>query len=200
MIDIRDERRQHGVEDGWIAVGAFAGAHGVRGDVRLKSFTEVPDAIFAYKSLHKGANGPLVKLKKLRADKEGFIVRVDGIADRDAAMLLKGKQLFVEREAFAEEDEDEFYLADLIGLEARDEAGQKIGFVRAVENFGAEDLLELILDAPLPGLGRYAFIPFRKALVPVVDIRAGFIGIAFADWRDTQVSEREDGEGEEGAE
>ncbi|MCJ9430721.1 ribosome maturation factor RimM [Kordiimonas marina] len=199
MNDFRDGRRHHGVENGWIAVGAFAGAHGVRGDVRLKSFTEDPDAIFAYAALHQGAGGPVVRLKKLRADKEGFIVRIGGVADREAAMALKGKQLFVERASLAEEDEDEYYLADLIGLEARDAAGGKIGTVVSVENFGSEDLLELVLDAPVAGLGRYAFVPFRKALVPTVDIAGGFVTIAFSDWLETQTSERGEEESEEAA-
>jgi len=197
MNDFRDGRRHHGVENGWIAVGAFAGAHGVRGDVRLKSFTETPDAICSYAGLHQGADGAPVKMRKLRADKEGFIVRVDGVADREAAMALKGKQLFVERASLAEEDEDEYYLADLIGLEARDEAGVKIGTVVSVENFGSEDLLELVLDVPVPGLGRYALVPFRTALVPTVDIAGGFVGIAFSDWLETQTSEREEEGGEE---
>lgn len=195
-----EERRQRGIEDGWISVGAFAGSHGVRGDVRIKSFTDDPGALFSYPSLHKGANGPVVALKLLREAKDGFIARMDGIHNREDAQALKGTQLFVSREAFAaEEDEDEFYLADLIGLEARNEAGDRVGLVRAVENFGAEDLLELVLNAPLKGLGRHAFIPFRKAFVPVVDIKGGYVTVAFEDWVKTQTSER-DGMPEAGAE
>lgn len=187
-----EERRQRGIEDGWISVGAFAGSHGVRGDVRIKSFTDVPSALFTYPSLHKGANGPVVKLKLLREAKDGFIARMDGIHNREEAQALKGTQLFVARTEFAvAEDEDEFYLADLIGLEARDEAGTRVGIVRAVENFGAEDLLELVLGKPLKGLGRHAFIPFRKAFVPVVDIKGGFVTVAFEDWVKTQTSERD---------
>lgn len=199
MTGAHDERRQNGLQDGWVAIGVFAGAHGVKGDVRLKSFTEDPDAIFTYPSLHEGPGGRIVRLRKLRSDKDGFIVRVDGVVDREAAMLLKGRQLFVERDVFAEEDEDEFYLADLIGLKALDEAGAEIGFVRAVENFGSEDLLELVLKDPVKGLGRYAFVPFRKALVPVVDIAGGSVTIAFADWLQTQVVDApESGSGEAG--
>lgn len=192
MADASEERRQRGVEDGWICVGAFAGSHGVRGDTRLKSFTDVPEALFSYPSLHKGPDGPALKIKLLRSAKDGFIVRVDGVSNREDAQALKGKRLYVPREALsAEEDEDEFYLADLIGLEARDTAGTVLGLVRAVENFGAEDLLELVLKQPLKGLGRHAFIPFRKAYVPVVDIREGFVQIAFDDWVETHISERD---------
>ncbi|WP_286829707.1 MULTISPECIES: ribosome maturation factor RimM [Kordiimonas] len=199
MANASEEHRQRGIEDGWICVGAFAGAHGVRGDVRLKSFTDVPNALFAYPSLHKGANGPALKVKLLRDAPDGFIVRVDGVMNREDAQALKGTRLYVSREALEAEDEDEFYLADLIGLEARDASGAVLGIVRAVENFGAEDLLELVLTKPLKGLGRHAFIPFRKAYVPVVDIRGGFVEIAFDDWVETHISERDPDDTEEGA-
>lgn len=192
MANASEERRQRGVEDGWICVGVFKGSHGVRGDVHLKSYTDVPEALFSYPALHKGAGGDTLKIKKLRESKEGFIVRVEGIQNREDAQALKGTKIFVSRAALAaEEDEDEFYLADLIGLEARDGAGAALGMVRAVENFGAEDLLELVLQKPLKGLGRHAFIPFRKAFVPVVDIRQGFVEIAFDNWVETQTSERD---------
>lgn len=198
MTNASEERRQRGVEDGWICVGALAGAHGVRGDVRVRSFTEDPEAIFAFAALHKGPNGPTVSLKRLREDKEGFIARMDSVKNREEAQALKGTKLYVARDTFAaEEDEDEFYLADLIGLDARNEAGESLGIVRAVENFGAEDLLEVVLNAPLPGLGRFAFIPFRKAFVPVVNLREGFVSIAFEAWVETQVSERDEETGGE---
>lgn len=198
MTNAHDERRQRGVEDGWICVGAFAGSHGVRGDVRLKSFTDLPKAIFDYPSLHRGSNGPVVKLKLVRPAKDDFIVRVDGVANREDAQALRGGKIYVSREAFAaEDDEDEFYLADLIGLEARNDTGETLGLVRAVENFGAEDLLELVLEKPLKGLGRHAFIPFRKAFVPTVDIAGGYVEILFEKWEKTQSSERDsDEEGE----
>ncbi|MFC4349387.1 ribosome maturation factor RimM [Kordiimonas lipolytica] len=198
MTNASEERRQRGVEDGWISVGAFAGSHGVRGDVRLKSFTDVPQALFSYPALHKGAGGPALKLKLLREAKDGFIVRVEGVMNREDAQALKGTKIYVPRDALQAEDEDEFYLADLIGLEARDPSGDVVGLVRAVENFGAEDLLELVLVTPLKGLGRHAFIPFRKAFVPVVDVKAGYVEILFDDWVKTQVSERDSDDAEKG--
>ena len=182
---------QAGIEGDWICIGAFAGAHGVRGDVKLKSFTEQPDAIFSYSDIYNGAGGSKVSLKKVRANKDGFVARVDGITSPEEALKLKGKRLYVPRDTFAAEDEDEFYLADLIALTAVDETGTDIGFVKSVENFGAEDLLELILNEPVKGLGRSVFIPFRKALVPVVDIKAGRVEIAFGEWQKIQVSERD---------
>ncbi|MFC3052631.1 ribosome maturation factor RimM [Kordiimonas pumila] len=186
------ERQQAGVEGDWICVGAFAGSHGVKGDVRLKSFTEDPAAIFSYTEIHKGPTGPLLRFKKLRDSKEGFIVRVEGLLTPEDAQALSGTKLYVSRAAFAEHaDDDEFYLADLIGLRAIDEDGIDIGFVRAVENFGAEDLLELVLPEPIKGLGRYIYVPFRKAFVPEVALGAGTVSIAFKEWQKTQVSERD---------
>ncbi|WCL54037.1 ribosome maturation factor RimM [Gimibacter soli] len=178
------ERRNQGLEEGWVCVGAFGPAHGVHGDIKVRAFTENPTDLFAFKALHRGANGPLVKLKKKRDDKDdGFVVTVDGVKTREDAMALKGRKLFVPREALDDlADEDEFYLADLIGLTAEDEGGTEIGFVRAVENFGAEDLVEIVLKAPVEGIGRFAFVPFRKVFVPVVDIKGSRLVIAFADW------------------
>ncbi len=200
MVDAEGERRQRGVENGWICVGAFAGSHGVHGDVRLKSFTDDPDAIFSYPSLHRGPNGPMVKVNRKRDSKEGFIVKVGDVSSREDAMALKGLKLYVPREALeVSDDDDEYYLADLIGLVAHDVDGTEIGFVRAVENYGADDLLELVLNTAVKGLGRHAFIPFRKVYVPEVDISGGRVMIAFAEWLKTQVSER-DNEAETGEE
>ncbi len=187
----REERRQSGIDGDWICVGAIAGSHGVRGDIKLKSFTDGPDAIFSYSEIHKGPDGPLVSLKKVRATKDGFVARMEGVSTPEEAQALRSSQLFVSRASLPVEDEDEFYLADLIGLIAFNEAGEEIGFVRAVENFGSDDLLELVLNEPVKNLGRQVFIPFLKALVPTVDIAAGSVTVAFDEWQKNHVSERD---------
>ena len=193
----QNQLRQVGVEGDWICVGALAGTHGVRGDVKLRSFTENPAAIFKLKDLRQGPNGPAAALKKISTNKDGFIVHVAGYETPEAAKALNGKQFYVARCEMKATSKDEFYLADLIGLKAIDSAGEELGFVCAVENFGAEDLLELQLLEPVKNLGRNVFIPFRLALVPDVDVAAGHVVINFADWRETQISER-DGDGAEG--
>lgn len=182
-----NKRDNAGVDGDWVCVGAFAAPHGVKGSVRLKSFTDDTAAIFAFKDLRDGPDGKPVQITKERSNKEGFVVRVDGITSPEAAKALKSRQLWVHRDAFAPADEDEFYLADLIGLEARSIDGDRIGLVHAVENFGSEDLVELVLDTPIKGLGRYAFVPFRLELVPDVDIKGGFLSINMARWQGAQV-------------
>ena len=188
-----EELRHQGVEGNWVCIGQFGAVHGVRGDIRLNVFTADPQAVFAFAAVHKGPSGPLVKFHKIRAAGNAFIVRVDGVADREAAARLNNTKLFIPRDSLAGVDsEDEFYLADLIGLKAENTAGKAVGFVRAVENFGADDLLELVLDTPVKTIGRSAVIPFTKKLVPLVDIKAGRIVVALDDWVSLQSSEREE--------
>ena len=189
----KQKNQENAVAEGeWVQVGAIGASHGVRGDMRLKSFTENPVAIFKFADLRLGADGAVVALVKKGKSKDGFIVHIDGIDTPEAVTALSGRQLYVRRDALAPAGDDEYYLADLIGLEARDESGEKIGIVNTVENFGSEDLIELILDEPVKGLGCYAFIPFRKQLVTTVDIKGGFLTVAFADWQETQVGKQQE--------
>ncbi|WP_262693916.1 ribosome maturation factor RimM [Kordiimonas aquimaris] len=187
-----------GVDGDWICVGALAAPHGVKGDVRLKSFTENPVSIFKFKDLRLGADGKAILLSKKAKNKDGFIVHIDGFDTPEAAAAFSGKQLYIRRDFLPQAADDEYYLTDLIGLEARDEHGTRIGVVEAVENFGAEDLIELILDEPVKGLGRFALIPFRKLLVPTVDIKGGFLTVAFTDWQETQTGKQAESQMDQG--
>jgi len=185
------ERAQAGVEGEWVCVGALGAPHGVKGDMRLKSFTENPLAIFKFADLHMGAGGAPVGLKKVGKSKDGFIVHIEGVNSPEAASALARKNLYVPRGQFGDADEDEFYLADLIGLRAVDLGGAEIGIVSSFDNFGAEDLLELVLNEPVKGLGRTIFVPFRKKLVPEINLAEGTAVIDFALWSETQTSERD---------
>lgn len=171
----------------WVCVGVFAGAHGVRGDVRLKSFTDDPEDILSFDDVRRGAGGPVVDFKAKKQIKGGYAVSVDGVDDCNDAEAQQGIKLYVARDDFDDLDEDEFYLADLIGLEAVDTDAEPVGQIRALENFGSDDLIEIALYTPVKGIGKFALIPFRKIWVPVVDIKAGRVVIAFADWVDTQI-------------
>lgn len=171
----------------WVCVGMFSGAHGVRGDVRLKSFTDDPSDILSFDAIHRGAGGQPVSFKKRKAIKGGYAVAVDGVTDCDTAEAMQGIKLYVPREVFDDLEEDEFYLADLIGLEAVDTDAEPVGQIRTVENYGSDDLLEIALYTPVKGIGKLALIPFRKEWVPVVGIAAGRVVVSFSDWVDTQV-------------
>lgn len=191
MTDGQKERAQAGVEGDWVCVGTLGAAHGVRGDMRLKSFTEKPLAIFKLPDLRLGADGKPVTLSKKGKAKDGFVVHVDGINSPEEASNMKAKQLFALRENFADASEDEFYLADLIGLRAQDLSGAEIGVVSSFDNFGAEDLLELVLHEPVKSLGRHIFVPFRKTLVPEIKLAERIAVIDFDQWQETQTSERD---------
>ncbi|MBI1180926.1 MAG: ribosome maturation factor RimM [Alphaproteobacteria bacterium] len=153
-----------------VCLGAVAGAHGVRGEVRVKAFTEAPEGLAAYGPLTGVPGGRVFEVKALRAAKDAVVVRLSGVDDRDAAEALKGVQLCVPRTALGEtEEEDSFFHVDLIGLAAEDEAGRPIGTVTAVHEFGAGDMLDLRLAES----GKSVLVPFRRETVPVVDVKGG---------------------------
>jgi 16S rRNA processing protein RimM len=155
-----------------VLMGAILGAHGIKGEVKVKSFAARPAAIAEYGPLtdtrHK-RNFNLAIVGTADAAKGVLIARVAGITDRNAAEALKGVELFVERERLpAPADPEEYYLADLIGLAAFDGKGAKLGEIVSVDNYGAGDLLLLV-----PESGEGFVVPFTKAFVPVVDITGG---------------------------
>ena len=151
-----------------ILVGRFGAPHGVRGELRLQSFTQDPKAIGGYDPLVAG-DGRRFTLKSVRLLKEAMlVVRVDGIADRNAAEALTHVELFVDRTVLPPPDEEEFYIADLIGLDAMTVDGAPIGKVIGVPNYGGGDLVEV---RPTQGVETLLY-PFTKAVVPTIDIAA----------------------------
>jgi len=154
-----------------VCLGQIGAAHGVRGEVRLRSFTSDPAAITDYGPLET-EDGRVFEIETLRPAKDHFVVRLSGIRDRDAASALANTKLYVPRERLPETDEpDEFYHADLIGLAVIDLAGNKLGTVVAVHNFGAGDLIEVRTDAG----NNTELVPFDTTHVPAVDIASGKI-------------------------
>jgi len=153
-------------ENSLVLVGRFGAAHGVRGEIRLKSFTGDPGAIADYGPLSDSAGKRSFTLKTLRHVKDDiFVVRVDGVSDRTAAEALTNLDLFVARDRLPEAEDEEFYNADLIGLAAVTESGEVLGTVTAMLNFGAGDIVEVA-----PPAGQTLLFPFTKAIVPTVDI------------------------------
>jgi 16S rRNA processing protein RimM len=155
-----------------ICVAQIGAPHGVRGEVKLWSFTADPLAVKDYGALESEDGATRFEIEAVRPAKDHLVARLSGVQDRDAAGRLTNLKLFVPRERLPEpETGDEFYHADLIGLAAVDAEGHALGSVVAVHNFGAGDLIEI---APARG-GSTVMLPFTDAAVPTVDIAGGRI-------------------------
>jgi 16S rRNA processing protein RimM len=150
-----------------ILLGRIADAHGIRGEVLIKTFTERPEDIGAYGPLDDGA-GRTFQIEAVRATARGVVARVAGIGDRNAAEALKGVPLHVDRERLPAPAEGEFYHADLIGMTAVDAEGRPVGEVVGVYNHGAGDILELRLAES----GKTELVAFTDTFVPEVDLAA----------------------------
>jgi len=157
---------------GLVCVGVIAGARGIKGDVRIKSFTGDPEAIASYGDLFDETGETRFSIRIVGRAKDQVVVRVDGITDRTAAEGLKGTKLYVPRQALPEAEEDEFYHWDLIGLAAEQVDGTVLGRIEAVQNFGAGDFLEIA-----GGIKGGLLVPFTAEAVPVVDIQGGKVVI-----------------------
>jgi 16S rRNA processing protein RimM len=157
-----------------ICVAQIGGAHGIRGEVKLKSFTADPLAVKDYGPLLSEDGSVHVEIEAVRPAKGHLVARLRGIADRNAAERLTNLKLFIPRDRLPPPDADEFYHADLIGLAAEGADGTKVGTVIAVHDFGAGDILELQPEAG----GATLMVPFNDAFVPRVDIAGGRIVVA----------------------
>ncbi len=157
--------------DELVCLGAFAGAHGVRGNVRVKSFTEDPEAIASYGPLTDSAGRRRFELDIVGSSRGQLICRVSGIEDRDAALALRGTRLYVPRARLGEPaEEDTFFQADLVGLPAYTPDGGHLGKVRGIADFGAGDVLEVTQPD-----GQARLVAFTQAGVPEVNIAAGYL-------------------------
>ena len=152
-----------------ICVGTIAGAFGVAGEVRLKSFCAEPEALASYGTLYTEDGTRSFTIKLTRPVAGGLGARLSGVTTKEQADALKGVGLYADRGRLPSLPDDEYYHADLIGLEVRDTGGALIGHVRAVHNHGAGDLIE-VFGA---GLKETLLLPFTRAVVPTVDLRSG---------------------------
>lgn len=173
-----------------VLVGAIAGAFGVKGEVRLKSFCAEPEAIADYAPLSTEDGGRVFTVRLTRPIPNGFAARLGGVSTKEEADALRGTRLFAPRARLPGLPDDEFYHADLIGLEVRDAGGALLGRVRAVLNHGAGDILEI----HQPGAAQSLLLPFTLKTVPTVDLAAGRI---VADPPAELIAREEDGEEDE---
>ncbi len=149
-------------------IGAVAGAHGVRGEVKIKSFTAEPAKIAAYGPVEDESGTRRFKVKVRGLVRGLVIARIEGVEDRNAAEALRGLRLYVERNRLPKPKRGEWYLVDLVGLAAERTDGTKLGTVKAVQNYGAGDIVEVVTAD-----GQSLLFPFTKRVVPEVDIEGG---------------------------
>ncbi len=152
-----------------VLLGQFGAAHGIRGDVNVCTFTEMPENIASYGPLQDESGKRTFTLQAVRVTSKGLVVRVTGVSDRTAAEKLNGVKLYVDRDRLPAATEGEYYHDDLIGLKAVSPEGSLVGRIRGVHNFGAGDLIEIAVE----GSKATEFIPFSDAFVPEVDIERG---------------------------
>lgn len=153
-----------------VAIGVITGAHGIRGQVKLRSFTSDPYDIATYAPLLNASGTKQYDVQVDGETKQGLIATIKGIKDRNAAELMKGTELFIDKNKLPEPSEEEFYYDQLIGLDVRDAAGASLGRVAALYNFGAGDILEVKLTA-----GHKEMYPFTKQSFPQVHIDKGYV-------------------------
>ena len=155
--------------DKQILLGRIIGPHGLKGEVKIKSFTTDPLDIASYGPVTT-ADGRLFRLSNPRLQGDVVIVALKGVTDRTLAEGLKGLELRIDRDEMPETTDGEFYEADLVGLAVFDAGGDKVGEALGFQNFGAGDLLEIKRST-----GRNGFVPFADSMVPEVDIEKGRI-------------------------
>ena len=159
-----------------ICVARIGAAHGVRGAVKLWTFTEDPLAVKRYGPLVTKDGARQFEVTHVREAKGHLVATLKGIATREEAERLNGVELYVAREKLPETSEDEYYHADLIGLAAVDAAGEPLGRVIAIHNFGAGDIIEIA-----PPNGATMLLPFTNVVVPTVDLEGGRVVIELPD-------------------
>ncbi|MGB7206946.1 MAG: ribosome maturation factor RimM [Anderseniella sp.] len=155
-----------------ILLGVITGVHGIQGEVKLKSFTQDPEAIADYGPLD-GSNGQKLVIKSLKPHKDFFRVRLEGVNDRNTAETLRGVELSILREQLPQPDDDEIYHADLIGLSVLDQEQNLLGKVEGILDFGAGELLEYRLE----DASGTQLIPFNLDTVPEIDLDAGTLTV-----------------------
>lgn len=154
-----------------VPIGRVAGAFGVRGEVRITPYGDDPMALVRYGALYAADQRIALTLEGGRPHKGALVARAKEVATKEAADALRGVELFAPRDLFAPvEDEDEFYLTDLIGLSIVHRDGRALGTVKAVQNFGAGDVIEV-----KPASGPSFYLPFTREAVPEVKLAEGVL-------------------------
>lgn len=158
-----------------VLLGEIGAAQGLKGEVRLRSYTQDPEAIARYGAL-EDEQGRAIEIERVRVTPKALIARIKGVTTREGAEALTHTKLYIDRARLPEREEDEWYHSDLIGLAAVRQDGEPIGSVVGVHNFGAGDLIEIA-----PPQGPTMLLPFTNAVVPTVDLAGGRVVIELPD-------------------
>lgn len=177
-----------GTNDARVLLGQIVAAHGVRGHVLVRTYTDAPEDIATYGALEDESGELQFELSVVRNTPKGVVARIAGVDDRTAAEALRGTRLYIDRERLPPTGEEEFYYSDLIGLKVERADGTSMGEVVAVYNFGAGDILEI---RSAGAVRNTEMVPFTRAFVPEIDLSAGRLTVAMP-------AESSDGEGPEG--
>ncbi len=152
-----------------ICVGVIAAAHGIRGEVKVISYTQNPEDITTYGTLTDEMGAPVTLSIRGRV-KNQFIARVEGVSDRNTAETLRNRKLFIDKEVLPSLKSGSFYHVDLMGLKARNQAGEELGYIHAIHNFGAGDILEIMLKS-----GKKEMLSFTDVIVPEIHVAEGYV-------------------------
>lgn len=172
-----------------VCLGAIVGVHGIRGEVKVKSFSDDERNLARYGTLSNERGDKTFDIKIVGHSKELLRVKIKGVDDRNTAETLVGNGLYVARSLLPELAEEEYYHTDLIGLEAKRKDGEVIGCVNAVYNFGAGDLIEIKMSED----GRLEMLPFTEAFVPEVNIKGRFIIVEMMQYAEDDEDEENEG-------
>ncbi|MGI8723925.1 MAG: ribosome maturation factor RimM [Methyloceanibacter sp.] len=180
--------------DDRLLMGEIGAAQGLKGEVRLRSYTQDPAAIAEYGPLEDGAGVPRIEIESVRVTPKALVARIKGVTTREGAEALNGTKLYLARALLPENAEDEWYQADMIGLAVLDREGEVLGRLVAVHNFGASDLLEIQRADGAPNV----LVPFTQSTVPEVDIEGGKLVLVPPEGLFEDVGRPGDDEGGEG--
>ena len=169
------------MSDNKICLGAVVGVHGIRGEVKVKCFSDNEKNLTRYGDVTNEAGDKNFSLKIVGHSKELLRVKVKGVDDRNTAETLVGTAFYINRSLLPDLKEDEFYHTDLIGLDVRNSNGETIGEVNAMYNFGAGDIIELKLNE-----GALEMLPFTKDYVPTINIKEHYIIVEMMQFADDE--------------
>ena len=167
------EKKEEGEVSSLTCVGIIAAPHGVRGQFFLRSYTENPEDIMAYGTLYNASQSQSYDIRLRGTKKDGFIAEIAGVSSREVIEKLRGRKLYVLKDKLPELDEEEFYYTDLVDLKVMCEDNTLYGVVKAVHNYGAGDIIEIILQST----GKTELFPFTKKIIPSVNVADGYVVI-----------------------